>query len=189
MNESARQPADLAQGPSALASAWTIALDTLAGAASVAVEASAEQGLLSGTATALQGRFADWAFVDLIDGQHAARAVAARDRDPGLEVGLSQIAAHACPLISLALRRCTPVLRQARPDDPMLGSLPGGRTVSDAIGARFVACGPIIIDGAACGAVTVARSKNSWPLGFLELGVMALVGELAGAAAQRIRQP
>ena len=38
-----------------------------------------------------------------------------------------------------------------------------------------------------CGAITVVRCGTQAPLGFRELGILSQIGELTGAAADRLR--
>ncbi len=68
-----------------------------------------------------------------------------------------------------------------------LGELPGGEPVAAALDARSAAVGPIVAAGGVCGAITVVRCGEHAPLGFRELGIVAQIGELAGAAADRLR--
>ncbi|HEY1343374.1 MAG TPA: hypothetical protein VGF54_00135 [Streptosporangiaceae bacterium] len=68
-----------------------------------------------------------------------------------------------------------------------LGELPGGRPVADGLDARPAAVGPIVTAAGACGAITVARCGTHSPRGFRELGILSQIGELTGAAADRLR--
>jgi hypothetical protein len=47
--------------------------------------------------------------------------------------------------------------------------------------------GPIVAGTGVCGAITVVRCGTRSPLGFGELGILSQIGELAGAAADRLR--
>ena len=53
--------------------------------------------------------------------------------------------------------------------------------------ASSVAVGPIVTAAGVCGAITVVRCGKQPPLGFRELGILSQIGELAGAAADRLR--
>jgi len=169
-----------------LATAWTIGLDTMAGAAVAAVSAVAETQLRSMMAEALSGKFADWVFVDFLSSP-PRRAVSAREPDPALVAALGEVAARSCPVISSAVSRCTPEVRASIDDEWMLGGLPDGRSVASVIGARSVAVGPILAGDRACGAITVVRGRVGPRLGFRELGILSQIGRLAGAAAERLR--
>jgi GAF domain-containing protein len=169
-----------------LATSWTIGLDTMARAAVAAVTAAADTQLRSMMAEALSGKFADWVFVDFLSSP-PRRAVSAREPDPALVASLGEIAPQSCPVISSAVSRCTPEVRASIDDEWMLGGLPDGRPVTQAIGARSVAVGPILAGDGACGAITVVRGRVGPRLGFRELGVLAQVGRLAGVAAERLR--
>jgi GAF domain-containing protein len=167
--------------------AWAVGLDTLARASSVAVTATDEPGLRTGLAQAIAGPFADWVFVDVLDAGGAWRAVAARYPDPGLVGQLLGIGLEACPLIWSAIQRRTPVVCVPIDDATGLGELPGGGPVADGLDARSAAVGPIVAAGGVCGAITVVRCGTHSPLGFRELGILSQIGELAGAAADRLR--
>ena|GEM_PF-2592008 len=169
-----------------LATAWTIGLDTMAGAAVAAVTAVAETQLRSMMAEALSGKFADWVFVDFLTSP-PRRSVSSRDADPGLIAALGGVAAQSCPVISSAMSRCTPEVRASIDDEWMLGGLPDGRPVARVIGARSVAVGPILAGDGACGAITVVRGRVGPRLGLRELGILSQIGRLAGAAAERLR--
>lgn len=169
-----------------LATAWTIGLDTMAGAAVAAVSAVAETQLRSMMAEALSGKFADWVFVDFVSSP-PRRAVSAREPDPALVAALGRVTAQSCPVISSAVSRCTPEVRASIDDEWMLGGLADGRPVASVIGARSVAVGPILAGDGACGAITVVRSRVGPRLGFRELGILSQIGRLAGAAAERLR--
>jgi GAF domain-containing protein len=169
-----------------LATAWTIGLDTMARAAIAAVTAAAETQLRSMMAEALSGKFADWVFVDFLTSP-PRRAVSAREADPALVAALGEITPQSCPVISSAVSRCTPEVRASIDDEWMLGGLPDGRPVTRVIGARSVAVGPILAGDGACGAITVVRGRVGPRLGFRELGLVAQIGRLAGAAAERLR--
>jgi hypothetical protein len=169
-----------------LAASWTIGLDTMARAAIAAITAAAETQLRSAMADALSGKFADWVFVDFLTSP-PRRAVSAREPDPALVAALGEITAASCPVISSAVGRCTPEVRASIDDEWMLGGLPDGRPVTQVIGARSVAVGPILAGGAAVGAITVVRGRVGPRLGFRELGILSQIGRLAGVAAERLR--
>jgi hypothetical protein len=188
MNEPGGRAAGLVPGDDLLrlAAAWTIGLDTIARAAIAAVTAAAETQLRSTMAEALSGKFADWVFVDFLTSP-PRRAVSARDPDPALIAALGEITAQSCPVISSAVSRCTPEVRASIDDEWMLGGLADGRPVTQVIGARSVAVGPILAGDGACGAITVVRGRVGPRLGFRELGIVSQIGRLAGAAAERLR--
>ena len=188
MNEPGGRAAGLVPGDDLLrlAAAWTIGLDTMARAAIVAATAAAGPQLRSLMADALSGKFADWVFVDFLSSP-PRRAVSAREADPALVAALGEITAQSCPVISSAVSRCTPEVRASIDDEWMLGGLPDGRPVTQVIGARSVAVGPILAGDAACGAITVVRGRVGPRLGFRELGILSQIGRLAGAAAERLR--
>jgi GAF domain-containing protein len=188
MNEPGGPAAGLVPGDDLLrlAAAWTIGLDTISRAAIAAVTAAAETQLRSAMAEALSGKFADWVFVDFLTSP-PRRAVSAREPDPALVAALGEITAQSCPVISSAVSRCTPEVRASIDDEWMLGGLPDGRPVTQVIGARSVAVGPILAGDGACGAITVVRGRVGPRLGFRELGILSQIGGLAGAAAERLR--
>jgi GAF domain-containing protein len=176
-----------APDPTAPAAAWAVGLDTLARASSVAVTASDERGLRTGLAQAIAGPFADWVFVDVLDAGGAWRAVAARYPDPGLAGQLLGIPLETCPLIWSAIQRRTPVVCVPIDEATGLGELPGVGPVAAGLDARSAAVGPIVAAGGVCGAITVVRCGTQAPLGFRELGILSQIGELTGAAADRLR--
>jgi hypothetical protein len=168
------------------AHAWTVAMDALAGVSVAAVAATAEAQLRQDSATALAGPFADWAFVDLLRPPWA-RAVAARDPDPELAGLLLAVTASDCPLITSAMQRGTPVVTAVTDDDePLLGTLPGGRTVLGALDACSAAAAPIMNGPDARGAITIVRSAGHPGIGFVELGFLAQIGDLTNAAVERL---
>ena len=172
--------------PTAPVVAWAVGLDTLARASSVAVTATDERGLRTGLAHAIAGPFADWVFVDVLDAGGAWRAVAARDPHPGLAGQLLGIRLETCPLIWSAIQRRTPVVCAPIDEAAVLGELPGGGPVADGLDARSAAVGPIVAADGVCGAITVVRCGMHAPLGFRELGILSQIGELTGAAADRL---
>src|SRR5215472_13201868 len=176
-----------AADPTVPVAAWAVGLDTLARASSVAVTATDERGLRTGLAQAIAGPFADWVFVDVLDAGEAWRAVAARYPDPGLAGQLLGIRLETCPLIWSAIQRRTPVVCAPIDEATGLGELPGGGPVADGLDARSAAVGPIVAAGGVCGAITVVRCGPRAPLGFRELGILSQIGELTGAAADRLR--
>lgn len=176
-----------ATDPMAPAAAWAVGLDTLARASSVAVTATDERGLRMGLAQAIAGPFADWVFVDVLDAGGSWRAVAARHPDPGLAGQLLGIRLETCPLIWSAIQRRTPVVCVPIDEAAGLGELPGGDPVADGLDARSAAVGPIVAADGVCGAITVVRCGTQAPLGFRELGILSQIGELTGAAADRLR--
>jgi GAF domain-containing protein len=178
-----------APDPTVPVAAWTVGLDTLAKASSVAVTATDERGLRANLAEAIAGPFADWVFVDVLDADRAWRAVAARYPDPGLTGQLLGIPLETCPLIWSAIQRRTPVVCVPIDEATGLGELPGGGLVADGLDARSAAVGPIVGAGGVCGAITVVRCGTQAPLGFRELGILSQIGELTGAAADRLRGP
>ena len=68
-----------------------------------------------------------------------------------------------------------------------LGELPRGGPVADGLGARSAAVGPIVAATGGRGAITVVRCGTQPRLGFRELGILSQIGELTGAAADRVR--
>lgn len=171
-----------------LVSAWTVAVDTLASASAVAVSAGGERELQAGIAAALKGSFADWAVADFFfGGPRVRRVVAARAPDQALAGALSEVSPDDCPLVRSAVRRCTPEVRAPVDDEWLLGGLPDGRPVVGALGVCSVAVGPIVAQGAATGALTIARCADRPFIGFPELGVLAHIAELTGAAVRRLR--
>lgn len=176
-----------ATDPTAPAAGWAVGLDTLARASSVAVTATDERGLRTGLAHAIAGPFADWVLVDLLDADGAWRAVAARHPDPALAGQLRGIRPETCPLIWSAIQRRTPVVCVPIDEATGLGELPGGGPVADGLDARSAAVGPIVAAGGVCGAITVVRCGTEAPLGFRELGILSQIGELTGAATDRLR--
>jgi len=170
----------------AWAHAWTVAMDALAEVSLVAAAATAEAQLRQDSASALAGPFADWAFVDLLCPPWA-RAVAARDPDPELAGLLLAVTAPECSLIRSAMQRCTPVLTAvADEDEPLLGRLPGGRPVLGALDACSAAAAPIMNGPTARGAITIVRRAGHPGIGFVELGVLAQIGDLTNAAVERL---
>jgi GAF domain-containing protein len=176
-----------APDPTAPAAAWAVGLDTLARASSVAVTATDERGLRTGLAYAITGPFADWVFVDVLGAAGAWRAVAARHPDPALAGELLGIPLETCPLIWSAIQRRTPVVCAPIDEATVLGELPSGGPVADGLDARSAAVGPIVAAVGVCGAITVVRCGTQPPLGFRELGILSQIGELTGAAADRLR--
>jgi len=176
-----------APDPTAPAAAWAVGLDTLARASSVAVTATDERGLRTGLAHAITGPFADWVFVDVLGAGGAWRAVAARHPDPGRAGQLLRIRLETCPLIWSAIQRRTPVVCAPIDEATVLGELPSGGPVADGLDARSAAVGPIVAATGVCGAITVVRCGTQPPLGFRELGILSQIGELTGAATDRLR--
>jgi GAF domain-containing protein len=176
-----------APDPAAVTAAWAVGLDTLARASAVAVTATDERGLRTGMAHAITGPFADWVFVDVLGAGGAWRAVAARHPDPDLAAELLGIRLESCPLIWSAIQRRTPVVCAPIGEAAALGELPGGTQVTDGLGARSAAVGPIVAAGGVCGAITAVRCGGQPSLGFRELGVLSQIGELTGAATDRLR--
>jgi len=173
--------------PTAPVAGWAVGLDTLARASSVAVTATDERGLRTGLAHAITGPFADWVFVDVLGAGGPCRAVAARHPDPGLAGQLLRIRLETCPLIWSAIQRRTPVVCAPIDEAKLLGQLPSGGPVADGLDARSAAVGPIVAAAGVCGAITVVRCGMRPPLGFRELGILSQIGELTGAAADRLR--
>ena len=176
-----------APDPAVPVAAWAVGLDTLARASSVAVTATDERGLRTGLAHAITGPFADWVFVDVLGSSGAWRAVAARHPDPSLAWQLLRIRLETCPLIWSAIQRRTPLVCAPIDEATVLGELPGGGPVADGLDARSAAVGPIVAADGVCGAITVVRCGPHPPLGFRELGILSQIGELTGAAADRVR--
>ena len=176
-----------APDPAVPVAAWAIGLDTLARASSVAVTATDERGLRTGLAHAITGPFADWVFVDVLGSSGAWRAVAARHPDPGLAGQPLRIRLETCPLIWSAIQRRTPVVCAPIDEATVLGELPGGGPVTVGLDAGSAAVGPIMAAAGVCGAITVVRCGPHPPLGFRELGILSQIGELTGAAADRVR--
>jgi GAF domain-containing protein len=177
-----------APDPAVAAAAWAVGLDTLARASAVAVIATDERGLRTGLAHAITGPFADWVFVDVLGAGGAWRAVAARHPDPDLAADLLGIRLETCPLIWSAIQRRTPVVCAPIGEAAVLGELPGGAQVTDGLGARSAAVGPIVAAAGVCGAITTVRCGEQPPLGFRELGILSQIGELTGAATDRLRR-
>ena len=169
------------------AAAWAVGLDTLARASAVAVTATDERRLRTDLAHAITGPFADWVFVNVLDAGGAWRAVAARHPSFGLTGQLRGIRLETCPLIWSAIQRRTPEVCAPIGEAAALGELPAGEPVAAALDARSAAVGPIVAAGGVCGAITVVRCGEHPRLGFRELGIVAQIGELAGAAADRLR--
>ena len=174
--------------PAVAAAAWAVGLDTLARASAVAVTATDELGLRTDLAYAIAGPFADWVFVDVLGGGGSWRAVAARHPDPGLAAELLGIRLETCPLIWSAIQRRTPLVCAPIGEAAVLGELPGGPPVADGLGARSAAVGPIVAAAGVCGAITTVRCEEQPPLGFRELGILSQIGELTGAATDRLRR-
>src|SRR5215471_17578929 len=181
----------------AVAAAWAVGLDTLARASAVAVSAADELGLRTDLAYAIAGPFADWVIVDVLGGGGSWRAVAARHPDPGLAAELLGIRLETCPLIWSAIQRRTPLVCAPIGEAAVLGELPGGAQVTDGLGARSAAVGPIVAAAGVCGAITTVRCEEQPPLGFRgeqpplgfrELGILSQIGELTGAATDRLRR-
>jgi GAF domain-containing protein len=171
-----------------VAAAWAVGLDTLARASAVAVTATDELGLRTGLAYAIAGPFADWVFVDVLGAGGSWRAVAARHPDPDLAAELLGIRLETCPLIWSAIRRRTPLVCAPIGEAAVLGEFPGGAQVTDGLGARSAAVGPIVAAAGVCGAITTIRCGEQPPLGFRELGILSQIGELTGAATDRLRR-
>jgi len=170
------------------AAAWAVGLDTLARASAVAVTAIDELGLRTDLAYAITGPFADWVFVDVLGAGGAWRAVAARHPDPDLAAELLGIRLETCPLIWSAIQRRTPLVCAPIDEAAVLGELPGGAQVTDGLGAGSAAVGPIVAASGVCGAITTVRCGEQPPLGFRELGILSQIGELTGAASDRLRR-
>jgi hypothetical protein len=167
------------------ARAWTIAMDALARVSVAAAATRDEAQLQAEGASALVGPFADWAIFDLLDGRWA-RAVAAREPDLALADLLLEVTAPECPLITSAMSRCAPVVALADDDESLLGRLPGGRTVIGALSACSAATAPIMNQDTPRGAVTIVRGPGRPGIGFVELGVLAQIGDLTNAAVERL---
>jgi len=182
----AAQPADTAgYGPHDWVRTWTIAMDALARASVAAAAATAGERLRAQTADALAGPFADWAFVDLGDGP-PRRAVAARRPDPRLATVLTAVGWAECPLITSALQHRAPLLASPVEGDSLLGRLPDGRAVIDVLGAHSAVAAPLVSEGSARGAITIARCAGSPAAGFVDLGVLSQVADLTCAAVTRL---
>jgi GAF domain-containing protein len=175
--------------PAGQMTAWTVAMDTLVKASAVAVGAASQSELQEQTAHAIAGPFADWAVVDLY-GQEPERSVAtARTADRALIDSLRAVSPASCPVISSAIRRGTPVVHASIDDMVLLGALPGGIPVAEALDAGSVAVAPICAPGGSCGAITVVRCSDRPYLGFHDLGVLSQIAELTAGAAERLRRP
>lgn len=175
------------QGRTDQATAWAIGIDALAKASAVAAAATDEAALREGTARALAGQFADWVLVDLMGPADTRTVAAGGQADPELLDLVCRVRPADSPLISSAIQRGTPVVYARIDDDLLLGTLPGGGPVTAALAARSVAVGPITAPAGDCGAITVVRCQERPYLGFRELGVLAQIADLVGAAAQRLR--
>lgn len=174
--------------PAARVRAWTAALDAFAAAGGVAVTAASERELRAGTAHALTGGFADWAIVDLPPWGQDARSVAASEQDPELTAALAALPAQGCPMIVSAMAQRTPLVAAALADPDELGVLADGRPVAQALAAGSCAVGPVTVDGAAGGAITIVRSRSHPEITFLELSVLAHIADLAAGAIRRLRE-
>jgi GAF domain-containing protein len=172
--------------PAERARAWTTALDAFAAAGVAAAAATAERDLLTATAQALAGHFADWVIVDFAPGGSASRAVAGRMREPGLATALAELPARSCPLIVSAMSQCTPLVQAALADPAELGVLPGGRRVADALGVGSYAVSPVTVGELAIGAITIVRGRLRPHVTFLELSVLAHITDLAASAIGRL---
>lgn len=171
--------------------AWTTALDALAAAGEAAAAATAETDLMSGTADALAGQFADWVIVDLAaggqrPGGRGTRSVAGRWPQPELTAAVAMLPVSGCPLTLSAMRQRTPLVQASIADAAELGVLPDGQRVVDALGAGSYAVSPITAYGSVLGAITIVRGRFRPPVTFLELGVLAHVADLAAAAIERL---
>src|SRR5262245_53082813 len=102
-------PADL--WPAERVRTWTTALDALAAAGAAAVAATAERGLLAGTANALTGPFADWVIVDVSRSGAASRSVAGSRSEPELETAVAELPVQGCPVIVSAMEQRTPLVQ------------------------------------------------------------------------------
>lgn len=174
--------------PAAQDAAWAVGIDTLARASAVAVTADDETGLRADMAHAITGMFADWVIVDMLGAGRSRRAVAALAGEPGLSSQLLDVPVETCPLIWSTVQRSTPALAASIDDELLLGAFPGGAPVATSLGARSVAVGPVLASGAVCGAITAVRCGSHPRLGFRELGILSQIGELTGAAADRLRK-
>jgi len=180
------RPADTAgYGPQDWVRTWTIAMDALARASVAAAAATAGEQLRAQTADALAGPFADWAFVDLGDGP-PWRAVAARRPDPWLTDVLSAVGRAECPLVTSALEHGAPLLAAPADDESLLGRLPDGRPVIGVLGVHSAVVAPLVSEGSARGAITIARCAGSPAAGFVDLGVLSQVADLTCAAVTRL---
>jgi GAF domain-containing protein len=166
---------------------WAVAFDTFARASRAAAAAVAEQGLQESMAAALTGRFADWAFVDLLRGAQSRRAVACPVPDTPLIAALAGLPLHDCPLARSVVQRRTPLVYATVDDPSLLGSLPDGRPVAGALHARSAAAGPVITAHGPCGAITIVRCTGKPYVSFGELQILSEIAELAGAAVDRLR--
>lgn len=167
--------------------AWTVAMDALAGAGRVAGAATAERSLQDETAQVLTAGFADWAFVDLLAGEPDGRSVAASRPDRQLAAALARMSVRDCPLAMAAISRRTPVIRASVSEAADLGVLPDGRRVLDALRARSYAVGPIIGAGQALGAISIVRCAAKPCVSFRDLGILSQIADLVSAASQRMR--
>ncbi len=168
------------------ARAWAESFDAFAAAGRAAAAAATRADLLSGIATALRGYFADWDIVDLSLRGQASRSVASGSGEAGLAAALEHLPPSCSPPIASAMRRRTPVVQPLVTDQAELGVLPDGRGVVAALGAGSYAVGPIVSGRRALGAITIIRDEGRAPVSFLELAVLAHVGELTEGALKRM---
>jgi len=169
--------------------AWTTALDAFAAAGGAAVAATAERDLQAGTADALTGRFADWVIVDLAPWGPGSRSVAGSRHEPDLAAAVAKLPVHSCPLIASAMTQRTPLVQASMADPAELGILPDGRRVVEALGAGSYAVGPVSVDDASVGAITIVRRRTEPHVTFVELSVLAHIADLAAAAIERLSGP
>lgn len=173
--------------------AWTIATDALARASVAAAAATCLAELQAGSAGSLAGAFADWVFVDLKGCEPERIVAAARCADPALDARLTRMHAQDCPLICAAMRRRQPVLSAAADIPPSfsLGELAAGQPAADVLLVSSAGAAPVFCDDLspeAIGAITIARCTGHPDIGFVELGILSQVAELAGAAVSRLRR-
>ncbi|MBV9383235.1 MAG: hypothetical protein JOY82_10535 [Streptosporangiaceae bacterium] len=161
----------------------------LAAAGRAAAAAVTEPGLLQSLADSLADQFADWAIVDVVCDGQPRRAVASHLAAPLLSRELASARAQECPLVQDAITRNTPAVMASLDDPRLLGALPDGRPVADALHAHSAAVGPISADGSACcGAITIVRGPERPYVGFGELQALSRVADLAAAAMNRLRR-
>jgi len=154
------------------------------------VTAASEQELRAATAQALIGGFADWAIVDLSSPEPEARSVAGQESGPraaAAQAALAALPARSCPIIVSAMAQQTPLVQAVVADPAELGVLPDGRPVGEIIDAGSCAVVPVTVDGVARGAITIVRSRSGPKITFLELSVLAHIGDLAAGAITRLQ--
>lgn len=148
----------------------------------LAVAASRDE-LVRGVADALAQAIADTVVVHLsINGRPYHTVV---DRNPSRRALLTSLRPDDCPFVARVTRRASPEVHAGIEDRGLLGKLPDGREVVDALKVTSVAGAPIRTGRQVAGAIVIIQSRPGIHIGFDELGTLTDIADLGGAALTR----